>query len=285
MRKSCLLLCVLVLGFMSPGVFAEVEIEVGARPPAISAYGWLNSSPISLDELKGKVVVLDFWGTWCPPCWTWASQYAELDRKYAKKGLVLVSLTNEDLETASEFAAKNGMSWPLGAGCPSGEEFGVSEIPFAVVIGRDGLVAWRGHPDAGVEKAIEATLAGERATDEVADEDGEETFANPRRPGYFNANGRAVPFFNFYTGDDGGYIAVYTRDSENTAYSVGDGINVAGLIRVRGRYEGRIFIPLGYPPCDDETRNPFLLRLCDTFFPAHKGRMWTGGDTGGFILD
>ena len=93
-----------------------------------------------------------------------------------------------------------------------------------------------------------------------------------------------APVFRPYTGDDGGYVAVYTHDREHAVYSVGDDIYVAGLVRVRGRYIERIFYPSGYSPGDDITHDPAILKLCDRYFPSLKGNDWIGGDTGGFGL-
>jgi hypothetical protein len=91
----------------------------------------------------------------------------------------------------------------------------------------------------------------------------------------------SAPVFKPYTGADGGYVAVYTRDQEHAAYSVGDGIYVAGLIRVQGHYIGSIFYPTGYGPGDDITHDEAILKLCDKYLPELKGRDWIGGDTGG----
>src|SRR5947208_17130438 len=47
---------------------------------------WINSKPLKLDDLKGKVVVLEFWATWCPTCISMIPHHNELAKKYADKG-------------------------------------------------------------------------------------------------------------------------------------------------------------------------------------------------------
>lgn len=92
-----------------------------------------------------------------------------------------------------------------------------------------------------------------------------------------------LPTLNYYLGEDGGYVAIYTRDEDAGVYSVGGGIYVMGQIRVQGYYEGRIFIPTGYSYGDNITQDPELLAICAYYFPEKTGRMWIGGDTGGWF--
>jgi peroxiredoxin len=65
------------------------------------------------EDLKGKVVLLDFWGTWCPPCVAAVPGLRDLSKRMAKDPFVLVSIsTDTDKAKLSEFVAKNNMSWP-----------------------------------------------------------------------------------------------------------------------------------------------------------------------------
>jgi uncharacterized protein YecT (DUF1311 family) len=90
------------------------------------------------------------------------------------------------------------------------------------------------------------------------------------------------PAISRYHGRDAGYIAVYTHDDRDVLYPVGGGIYVAGFIRLRGRYEGRIFRPDGYATVDISADRNFKA-LTDALFPGHRGGTWAGGDTGGFV--
>ncbi|MBX3719494.1 MAG: hypothetical protein KF898_07590 [Parachlamydiales bacterium] len=94
---------------------------------------------------------------------------------------------------------------------------------------------------------------------------------------------RTLPTFNDYLGEDGGYVAIYSREQEGSIYGVGGGIYVMGQIRVKGHYEGRIFIPEGYRSGDDITGDRRILQQCEQHLPELKGKMWIGGDTGGWF--
>jgi uncharacterized protein YecT (DUF1311 family) len=90
------------------------------------------------------------------------------------------------------------------------------------------------------------------------------------------------PTTSKYHGPDAGYVAVYTHDPANALYSSGGNVYVTGFIRLRGRYEGRIFRPMGYESADISAALEFK-KLTETLFPGRRGGTWAGGDTGGFV--
>jgi len=94
---------------------------------------------------------------------------------------------------------------------------------------------------------------------------------------------KILPTVNHYKGKDGGYVAIYTREQEGSIYSVGGGIYVIGQIGVKGVYIGRIFHPEGYSEGADITQDKNILEICNQYFPKFKGKMWIGGDTGGWF--
>ncbi len=82
-----------------PRVKGMIESEVsqakfiGSTAPAISAEKWINSNPLALEKLKGKVVIIDFWATWCAPCRVVIPVLVEEYNKYKDKGLVVIGFT------------------------------------------------------------------------------------------------------------------------------------------------------------------------------------------------
>ncbi len=73
----------------------------------------LQGQPCRLSNYKGKVVVLNFWATWCPPCRKEIPDLVALQNQYRDKGLVIVGLSNEDAQTQSRFAQQQGINYPL----------------------------------------------------------------------------------------------------------------------------------------------------------------------------
>jgi len=64
----------------------------GKPAPPLQVSGWVNSDGVTLDSLKGKVVLLDFWGVWCGPCRAAVPHLKELHDKYSKNGLVIIGI-------------------------------------------------------------------------------------------------------------------------------------------------------------------------------------------------
>lgn len=99
----------------------------------------------------------------------------------------------------------------------------------------------------------------------------------------FGYQEKILPTFNHYMDSDGGYVAIYTREKESGIYSVGGDIYVAGQLRVKGNYLGYIFYPEGYKSGDDISQDKEILEICNKYIPELKGKIWIGGDTGGWF--
>ena len=108
---------------------------------------------------------------------------------------------------------------------------------------------------------------------------GEEGVINHPLSGYQE---HILPTVNSYPGKDGGYIAIYSYNSSQGVYSVGEGIYVIGQIRLQGKYIGRIFHPAGYEGQDISAAEDFK-QLADETFDSCQGDCWAGGDTGGWF--
>ena len=132
-----------------------------AAAPEINAAYWINSGPLTLAGLRGKIVLLEFWATWCPPCLTTIPHLIEMHKDHASQGLVIVSLTNEPKEKVEPFVKQMGMTYAIGGGSTSGKDYNVRGIPHALLINPAGNVVWTGHPLASeLHEALHTQLEG-----------------------------------------------------------------------------------------------------------------------------
>jgi thiol-disulfide isomerase/thioredoxin len=133
--------------------------EVAKKAPEIKAEYWMNSKPLTLEGLKGKIVVLEFWATWCPPCRKSVPHMMELNKKYAGQGVVFIGLTDEPKEKAEPFIKEMQVDYPLGGASQTRREYGVNKIPTAFIIDPSGMIAWTGLPLEGMDEALESQIA------------------------------------------------------------------------------------------------------------------------------
>jgi thiol-disulfide isomerase/thioredoxin len=117
----------------------------------------------SLSEYRGKVVVMDFWATWCPPCRAAMPGIQKVHEKYKAKGVVVLGMDCWESGDAPGYMKENGITYGLIMKADeAAKAYGVSGIPTLYVIGPDGKVAYRTvgfEGEEALETAIKAKLA------------------------------------------------------------------------------------------------------------------------------
>ena len=120
--------------------------EANGKPANLNfTFNDLNNRKIALSDFKGKVIILDFWATWCVPCKAEIPGFIDLQKKYAARGLQIIGLSVDDsLPTAKKYADAMKMNYPVLLA--EGKEDilmaydPIPSIPVSVVIGRDGKI-------------------------------------------------------------------------------------------------------------------------------------------------
>ena len=107
----------------------------------------IHGKPFALSDYKGKVVLLDFWATWCPPCRKEIPGFIELYNSYRSRGFTVIGVSmDESTADIKRFARRYKMNYPIvvGAGRDDLEPaFGPLPLPTAFVIARDGRICAR----------------------------------------------------------------------------------------------------------------------------------------------
>jgi thiol-disulfide isomerase/thioredoxin len=154
MKKRRLLLCLVIGGLAmcvlhsaSSASFQLAEPapgEVGSHLPDFSIKDW-QGHQISSADLKGKVVIIDFWATWCGPCKQEMPGYQKLADRYRSQGLVVIGLKSNsmtDTEDPAKFVKKIGVRYPLAVATDELEQkFGaIQGLPTTLLYDREGIL-------------------------------------------------------------------------------------------------------------------------------------------------
>jgi thiol-disulfide isomerase/thioredoxin len=130
----------------------------------------LNGRPFALSDLRGKLVLIDFWGTWCPHCIRAMPNFIDLQRRYGSQGLEIIGIAYEDdkltlqqkIDKVNFVAQRQGVNYKilLGAGdnCPVLAKLDVQKFPTLILVDDMGRIVWTGE---GMSAQNQARLEAE----------------------------------------------------------------------------------------------------------------------------
>lgn len=127
--------------------------------PELDITKWFGPA-LSLNELRGKVILLDFWGVWCNPCLELLPHTQELYAEYNKMGLEVIGIHSSfRTDKTAKFLSENNISFSIGVDSGStANNYIVTGWPTYYLIDKDGYVAWGPEHDVPSDEQIEALL-------------------------------------------------------------------------------------------------------------------------------
>ena len=142
----------------------KVTVPEQSLPAPEFSLSTLDQQPINLSDYKGKVVVLNFWATYCIPCRIEMPSLEKLSQKYKDNDVSVVAISlDEDKEKAIKMLVNRmNLTFPIALeGQASGDDYQVSVLPVTYIIGKDGLLLGRvvGDRDWASEEADELMKA------------------------------------------------------------------------------------------------------------------------------
>jgi thiol-disulfide isomerase/thioredoxin len=135
----------------------------GKAAPPLAVTGWLNVEKNSkLEDFRGKVVLIEFWGTWCGPCIAQLPEIQRLHDTYTGRGLVVIGVhSTRNSEKAVDFAKSNSLNWSIALDDDdqSKTAYGVQSWPTCYLIDHRGVLRMADIFDGDREAAIQALLS------------------------------------------------------------------------------------------------------------------------------
>lgn len=151
--------CALLAGSMGYVVERHINSPIKDNPPerptpAVSepktlldwTFDDLSGEAIPLTRWRGKLLILNFWATWCPPCLREIPAFIELQRRYAADGVQFVGIALDQVEAVASFASEKAMNYPVLVGHEDVIRFmqslgnAIGGLPYTAVIGANGEV-------------------------------------------------------------------------------------------------------------------------------------------------
>jgi len=157
--KRILAIATLAICATAPA-YAELLKPAVRKPASEFSLPGRDGKAVRLSSLKGKVVLLDFWATWCTGCKVEIPWFIEFDKAYRAKGLAAVGVAMDDdgFKTIEPYLKTHPISYTVVAGnFEAAGPYGITALPVTVLLDRAGRVAAR-HVGVVDKKAFEAEL-------------------------------------------------------------------------------------------------------------------------------
>ncbi|NLH15121.1 MAG: redoxin domain-containing protein [Phycisphaerae bacterium] len=167
MRWVLFLLTAILCLPLAPGCSGKSSATAKIGDPAASLEGltFVKGGPILLEP--GKIYIIEFWATWCPPCRTSIPHLTKIAAKYRDRGVIVIGVSNESERVVKPFVDQQGdqmdyvvavdSSGTVGDGYM--RAFAQQGIPHAFLVDSMGKIAWHGHPMDNLESSLDKVLA------------------------------------------------------------------------------------------------------------------------------
>jgi thiol-disulfide isomerase/thioredoxin len=144
-----IVISILLINIWFP-LLIEAQMEIGTKAPELTLegiYNDKNNKIPTLESLKGKIVVLDFWAIWCSPCVAAFPENNELSRQYKDRNVQFIAITDDPAEKLENFLKRVEIDFWVGRDDDKVDfiNYGVRGRPQMYIINRDGVIVFQGH--------------------------------------------------------------------------------------------------------------------------------------------
>lgn len=150
--KNILLIMAIGILALTAGVFARLQTgdKIASPETALSfAFPDVDGKLQAVSQWRGKILVINFWASWCGPCKQEIPQFIGLQQKYADKDLQFIGIAVDDRQPVMEFLQQVAINYPIliagDAGSSLSSQLGniIGVLPFTVVVNREGQIVHR----------------------------------------------------------------------------------------------------------------------------------------------
>ncbi len=141
----------------------QAALKAGAPFPDFAEKD-MSGAPLSVARFKGKVVLIDFWATWCPPCIAELPSVLAAYSKYKDKGFEIIGISlDKDADTLKGFLTERKMTWPQYFdgkewASPLAAKYGVNSIPATYLLDKDGVIVAKNLRGPALEEELARLL-------------------------------------------------------------------------------------------------------------------------------
>jgi thiol-disulfide isomerase/thioredoxin len=150
MKQSLLITLIAAIALIG-GISARTLISIShaeSKPAVLTEFSLddLSGKTHNIKEWQGKVIVINFWATWCPPCLKEMPMFVDMQNQYDSQGLQFIGIALDEAEPVKEFVAAKKINYPILLGGEQGVKIAhdlgniVNTVPFTVVINRKGEI-------------------------------------------------------------------------------------------------------------------------------------------------
>ncbi len=124
----------------------NTKVEMSSAPLFNTPLTDLQGTQQNLSQYKGKIIVVNFWATWCPPCREEMPELSQLQSEYKNRNVVVLGIAEDEMPLVKEYLQSSPVTYPIfiaenegmNLGANLGNDKGV--LPYTVIIGADGSV-------------------------------------------------------------------------------------------------------------------------------------------------
>lgn len=163
MKQTGLIIIVALIA-LGVGVMARNDwplLEKTKQPLPAFSFPDLSGRQRSISEWQGKLLIINFWATWCPPCKKEIPEFIELQQHYSSEGLQFIGIAIEDKESVDEYLSFININYPVLIGGDGGialaHQLGnlFDGVPFTVVVDAAGQIIHRHQGELSKEQILE----------------------------------------------------------------------------------------------------------------------------------